>query len=589
MLRLRSNSRKAPRTHFCRPRFANVVLLAASLCFSLEAVAQSAADLSEASRNATRIQREQDERQRAELQQALENARRQGKIVVPPVPRVEVPPTPGCVQVREIRIDDAPHLTDATRRRIASVYAGHCLTLADIQQVLSDVVADYIVRGQIGARAYIRQQDASTGVLSILVVEGKLEKIILDDAGRASINIGTAFPGLVGKPVNLRDLEMGLEQVNRLASNRATLEMLPGLDPGGSVVSIRNDPTRRWRATASADNEGGESTGRKQASVGLGVDNPLGLNDFFNLTYRRAVPTDYARAGSVAKSLAYIVPYGYNTLTLGINDSSFVSTLHTAGGQDLRSNGDSRNRFVQADRVVYRDQTSRVNLSTTLTGKTANNYLAEQFLAASSRALAVWDIDAGWSQQWRGGVWSFQLGVSRGLDHFGALRDADGLPDSAPHAQFRKVRYGASFMQPLDIGDAQVSLSSSLTGQRGIDVLYGSEQFLVGGIYNVRGFVNTTLSGDDGFAIRNELAVRIPVEMPLAGRTLMRPYLGLDYGRIMRRGPDSQAGYLSGAALGVSVICGDINVDLFNAWPLGMSTGLKRESSRLYLQLRAVL
>lgn len=562
-----------------------------ALCLGLPsgAMAQTAADLSEASRNLSRIQREQEERQRAELQQARENAGRDGKIVVPPSSPVVVPSTAGCVQVREVRIENAPHLTNETRQRIDRTYAGRCLTLADVQQVLADVVADYIARGEIGARAYIRNQSGPAGVLSILVVEGKLEKILLDDDGSGSINIDTAFPDLVGRPVNLRDLEMGLEQASRLASNHVTLELLPGTEVGDSIVSIRNVPARRWRIMASADNEGGESTGRKQASIGLALDNPLGLNDFFNLTYRRTVPTDYARAGSVSKSLAYIVPYGYNTLTLGVSDSTYVSTLRTAGGQDLRANGDSRNRFVQVDRVVYRDQTSRVNVSTTVTGKSADNYLADQLLVTSSRALAVWDIDAGWSQQWGGGVWAFQLGMSRGLRHFGALRDADGLPHNAPHAQFRKLRYGVSLYQPLDTGPVRLSLSSSLTGQRGVDVLYGSEQILVGGLYSVRGFVNTTLSGDSGFFLRNDLAARFPLELPLVSQALVRPYIGLDYGRVHRRGPETQAGYLAGAALGLSFTSGDVSVDLFNAWPLRMSEGLKREGSRLYLQLRVAL
>lgn len=558
------------------------------LTCSTNVLAQSAAELSEASRNASRIQREQDERQRAELQQSLDNGRQPAQIAVPAQPTVPGRPGSGCVDVRVLRIDAAPALSDETRTRVGSAYTGRCLAVDDLQQLLSDIVADYIARGQVGARAYIREQDASTGTLTVLVVEGRLEQVVLDDGGRNSINLAGAFPGLAGKPLNLRDLEMGLEQVNRLPSNNATLELLPGREAGGSIVAIKNTPARRWRLTGSADNQGGESTGRKQAAISLGLDDPFGLNDFLNLTYRRAVPTDYARAGSVSRSLAYVVPYGYNTFTFGINDSLYVSTLNTAGGQQLRSNGDSDSRFVQAERVVYRDRNSRATVGTTLTRKDADNFLAEQFLATSSRTLAVWDVDAGLQQQWLGGVLSLQLGFSRGLHHFGALEDAPRLPGNAPHAQFRKLRYGASYFLPLALKGIDLNLSSSLSGQRGIDVLYGSEQVLVGGIYSVRGFVDTTISGDTGFVVRNDLATRFPFHLG-ARAALLRPYLGLDYGRVKRRSPDAPAGYLSGGALGVSLSSGDLYLDLFNAWPLGMSEGLRRESSRLYLQLRATL
>jgi hemolysin activation/secretion protein len=563
-------------------------LIVLALLGGADAAAQSAADLSEASRNATRVQREQEERQRAELQQSLGQPRA-GQISVPAVPQAGPSVAAGCVDVRALRIDDAPALSPETRARLRRTYTGRCLTLIDIQQVLADIVADYLARGQVGARAYIRSQDASSGTLAIFVVEGKLEKMILNDGGQGSIHLGTAFPGLAGKPVNLRDLEMGLEQVNRLASNHATMDMLPGLDAGDSIIAITNAPTRRWRVLGSADNQGGETTGRNQASVGVAVDNPLNLNDFLNVTYRRAVPTDYARIGSVSKNLSYIVPYGYNTFTLGASESLYISTLRTAGGVDLRSNGNSSNRFVQADRVVYRDQVRRVSVSTALTRRASQNYLAEQLLASSSRTLGIWDVDANLSQQWAGAVWSFNLGFSRGLARFGAATDAPDLPDGAPRAQFRKLRYGVSYYLPLNMASVDWSFSSSLSGQRGLDVLYGTEQFLVGGIYSVRGFVDTTLSGDTGFLVRNDLAARLPVTLLQGWPGVVRPYLGVDYGHVQRRGVDTQAGYLAGAALGVGLSSGAVSLDVFNAWPIGMSPGLRRDSSRLYVQLRATL
>lgn len=571
-----------------RPWCAALGLLAA-ICWTPGAHAQSAADLANGARNAERIQREQDERQRAQLQQELERARPRSELAAPAAAPVAASAATGCVAVRQIGIAGAPHLPAAARARIVQKYAGRCLTLADIQLLLADLVGDYIGRGQIAARAYVGQQDASQGSLEILVVEGQLEDIRIDDGGKHSIQIDTAFPGLLGQVLNLRDLEQGLDQINRLASNQATLQLLPGSTAGDSVVAISNEPGRRWRINLSADNEGSESTGRKQAGAGISVDNLLNLNDFLSLNYRRAVPTDYERQGSTSKNLAYVLPYGYNTYTLGASQSLYVSTLRTAGGLDLKSNGDSTSGFVQADRVVYRDQSSRANLSTTLTVKSSNNFLAEQLLAASSRKLAVWDLDASGSSHLWGAIVSGQLGYTRGLDRFGALRDADGLPGNAPKAQFRKLRYGASYLLPFAVGSTELSFSSSLSGQRGIDVLYGSEQMLVGGMYSVRGYVNTTLSGDTGFFVRNDLSARLPFALPGGRPAQLRPYLGFDYGRVAARGADTQSGYLAGAAAGLSLGVGSVFVDLFDAVPVGMSSGQKRESGRLYLQLRAAL
>ena len=72
------------------------------------------------------------------------------------------------------------------------------------------------------------------------MVEGKLSKIRVEDGGKNSISVGTIAPGLEGAPLNIRDLEQALDQANRLASNNATLEMLPGNTPGDSIVVLHN-------------------------------------------------------------------------------------------------------------------------------------------------------------------------------------------------------------------------------------------------------------------------------------------------------------------------------------------------------------
>jgi hemolysin activation/secretion protein len=61
------------------------------------------------------------------------------------------------------------------------------------------------------------------------VVEGKLSKIRVEDGAKQHFRVGTIALGLEGAPLNIRDLEQALDQANRLASNNATLEMLPGI------------------------------------------------------------------------------------------------------------------------------------------------------------------------------------------------------------------------------------------------------------------------------------------------------------------------------------------------------------------------
>lgn len=578
-----------------RRRAASGMLIGAmALAGAPAALAQNAADLAAAARNADRQQRAQEVRPQGDPPPRDgdgASARRPAQIVVTaPMPAAAAPAAaPGCIAIDRIAIGGAPHLSAAARARLAGAYAGRCLSLTDIEHLLADVVADYSARGQIAARAYVRQQDASTGRLEVLVVEGTLQRLDLDDDGAGSVAVDHVFPGLLGKPLNLRDLEQGLEQLNRLESNYATLDVQPGDQVGASVVAVHNQPLERVRLVLSADNLGDRSTGRNRVGLRVSVDNPFGVNDYFSFTQRRALPYGEGGTASSTGNALYELPYGYSTFSVGAGKSSYSGDLFTAGGQAVASRGDNTYLFGRAGRVLYRDQYRRANVATTLTVKNAKNYLDGQYLSVSSRKLAVWDNDASLSLRGRYGELWGQFGVSVGLDRFGARDDPPDLEAGAPRAQFRKLRYDAAYTLPFKLGRTDFMLTSDVSAQRGIDVLYGSEQLLVGGVYNVRGFGNGVFIGDSGFTVRNELSATLPLSWQGKRRGLLRPYVGLDYGRVFMRGPDSFGGYLSGVAAGVRMDVGAVSTELFAAQPLDMSRGAPRDGGRLYLQLRLYL
>ena len=84
------------------------------------------------------------------------------------------------------------------------------------------------------------------------MVEGRLESIELDSSA-AGVNLTTAFPFLKGKLLQLRDLEQGLDQINRLPSNRATMQLVPADEVGGTKVMIFNERGRPIGIRAGTD------------------------------------------------------------------------------------------------------------------------------------------------------------------------------------------------------------------------------------------------------------------------------------------------------------------------------------------------
>lgn len=67
-------------------------------------------------------------------------------------------------------------------------------------------------------------------VLHIAVLEGKLQQIRLE--GVPSRTLLMTFPGMEGKILNLRDIEQGMEQLNRVRQTPVEIEILPGSQQG---------------------------------------------------------------------------------------------------------------------------------------------------------------------------------------------------------------------------------------------------------------------------------------------------------------------------------------------------------------------
>jgi hemolysin activation/secretion protein len=538
-----------------------------------------------AARQADILQRQNQERIQRDIESALpaERAPASAEIAVPATPVGAVFDGKACHAIDQVAILNAPNLPASIQDGIAAAYNGRCLGAQQMEQILAEITKSYIDRGYVTTRAYLPTQNLASGTMQVLVIEGRVERVVLDDGALQSIHAPGVFPP-AGALLNLRDFEQGIDQVNRLASNDARLELRPGSKPGDTEVLIRNTPSRPYHAWLSADNHGTDSTGRNQLALAFTADRLLGLNELLLVTHRRSQPNDESRKASAADSLSVVIPFGYATASFSTSRSHYVSSVTTPGGASLRFHGTGRSDSMRIERVLYRDRDSRWTLAGSLTSKDTNNYLADEFLAVSSRKLTVLDIDAGVSAAVRGGVLTGSLGYARGIRLDGALRDPSDLPDAAPHAQFGKVRFGFSYLKPFRMHGLNAQLSTQFSAQLAQHVLYGSEQILIGGTYSVRGFRDSTLSGDHGWISRNELSVYPTLSLGTMTPPL-RLYAAIDAGGVKDRHSGLPQGRLAGATLGVSFSWKGTTIDLFHARPLSQPDSLRREPAQAWLQI----
>jgi hemolysin activation/secretion protein len=561
-------------------------ILAALLClaaFPAGARAQSADVINRANQQSERIQREQQQRQQEDIQRSEGN--RPQTTLVAPTPAVPKGHGAGCRVINRIVLRDTVHMSYAAGGEAVQPYVGKCLGVDEIEAILSALTKFYVDKGYATTRVYLPPQDLSQGTLLIAVVPGKVSALELDKDAKNISHLGNVFPGVVGEDLNLRDFEQGIDNLNRLSSNNASIDLQPGAAAGESVVVVRNEAGKRWHVNASVDNYGPRLTGRSQLGLTGSFDNLTGFNDFISFTKNRTFPLDDDDKQSNSGNLLFSIPFGYAMFTAGYLKSDYDSAIVTPGGASLHLSGDSRTYYGTAEYTFFRDQFGKASAHATLTNGETNSYLAHQKLSVSSRTLTVLQGGVSFSRPLLGGSFNAGADIARGLHILNALDDPDNLPKDAPRAQFTKYTLSAGYSHGFVAQGQNLSFSTQFSGQYSPDVLYGSEQFSVGGIYTVRGFYSEELANDNGFYIRNDLSLIRDLGSLRGLPVTIRPYVAFDIGAVGSHVDKSPSGALGGAAVGFGLNAGPVALDVYTGHPVFYPHEVENEKFNTFARL----
>lgn len=458
-------------------------LLAAALCLlPVLALAQTADPILE-------------EQRRAELERRTNTLGTFKEGGAPPDPGPAQAPGGPCFQINSLTVDGVTLLTPVELAAIVSGYVPRCMQGADIQAVMRALDAAYADRGHITSKTYIPPQNLAAGSLTLTMLEGTVEDVLLIDgvqqidSPRGRRQLATAFPQTKGRLFQLRDFEQGLDQMNRLASVEAILKLQPGTVAGGSYVIVQRVQSDRFRGYARMDNQGAAGTGRNKLSLDVEVDDLLGANDSWSMALGSTENTN-------SLSLSASVPYGYWTLSTDLSYSEYLTPLNA--GTELFGSSDSAG--LQASFVAQRNQRSTTALRFGLQTRRSDRYINGVHLTPQN--LTVISLGANHMRLSAQARNSFDLGFSFGITGLGASVDGPRIKEDEPHAQFSKVELGWQRQGALgSLG----TLVTDLRVQWSPDSLFGAEQLSLGSMSSVRGYDSAEASGDSGFYLRNDL------------------------------------------------------------------------------------
>ncbi|MBK4999776.1 ShlB/FhaC/HecB family hemolysin secretion/activation protein [Pseudomonas sp. S31] len=531
--------------------------------------------------------RERQNRLLEEQQQRLEQLKElPGKEAEPVVPAK--PSDSRCFQIDKIELAGAEALSATERQRLLEPYLGQCLGVVQLNALLKRITDLYIGKGLVTSRAYLPQQDLSSGHLRVIVVEGRLEGLRPADGSKLSAReLDMSFPGRSGDLLNLRQIEQMVDQLNRLPSNQAQMELTPGKAVGGSEVVVRNTPQKPWRVGLSRSNDGQRSTGEQQWGSSLEWDSPLGLADQLMLRGSHDAISDHQKTSRSAM-LYYNLPFGWWNLSYSYSQSEYRA-LGEGQGFTFKQTGDSQNHQLRLERVIHRDAMSKTSLNTGLGYLRTNNFIEDSKLTSSNRlSEAQFGINHG--RRIGNAFVNLDLGMQEGIGAFDAQREKqrDKNGERLPNARYRKYTATLSYLQPLQLWGESLLFSSMVTGQRSEDPLFSSQRMSLGSQSSIRGYKDQSLYGDSGYYWRNDLRWSRQVAWDWLRPTLTEYGLGLAYdvGAIRHdRYNSGQSGRLSSDAIELFARGKNLAASVTFAHSLERPSAIEKSEAPVYFRL----
>lgn len=487
------------------------------------------------------------------LQPAEENLSGTGKLITDETP---------CFAIQDISLvgEDAGHFQFALKKalRQSQFTPGMCLGGKAINQIMTLAQNAVIERGYTTTRILASPQDINSGQLQLSVIAGRVHAIRYNMDDSASKHVGrirhiqNEFPVRVGDILNLRALEQGLENLRRVPTAEADIQIVPAEEPNQSDIVISwSQRTIPLRLSFNIDDSGSHSTGRYQGGVTLSVDNPLGLSDLFYINYNHDLgskdsyfDSDGNRAGSGTHGYAlhYSVPFGNWQIAFNRNHYRYHQAI--AGyNENYDYSGNSDNTDLGLSRMLYRNSHRKIDVTAKVWKRESHNFINDAEIEVQQRHTAGWAVNLNHQEYIGNAVVNLGLGYKRGTGADNSLR--------APEEEFGEgtsrmkiITVDAGLLWPFTLGNQQLSYDSSFHGQWNKTPLITQDQLSIGGRYTVRGFDGeVTLMGERGWYWNNNL------NWQYKGRHQV--YLGLDVGHVSGPSTEMQLGKtLAGAVIG---------------------------------------
>ncbi len=426
---------------------------------------------------------------------------------VAPPPEIQAP-LGMTIQAQAFRFAGNTLLSAEQLTPVLADLVGRELDFAGLQRAIEAVATRYREAGWI-ARVYLPEQDISTGIVTLQVVEARYAGLRQEGAEptlvqRAQIEAWFQAAQAEGAFLNAEALDRTLLLVDDLPGVSVAGALTLGQGQGQTALVLQATDEPFIYGDVGMDNTGARSTGSQRSTANLNINSPGGRGELVSLNMLHTQGSDYGR-------VALTVPDGYNGLRLGVSASSM--SYRVVYGPDsitsLQVQGRSGSLGLDWSTPLLRTRMHNLYFSGGLESKAFASHNInssasdpKSFSDYESNSLRL-GLSGNRFDDWGGGgASSASAQVLWG--RLSSMRAHSQLDTIAPH--YSKLNYSVSRQQSLS---DKHSLYVSLSGQHATQMLDSSEKFYIGGAQTVRAYPTSELGGERGQVLNAEWRWRL--------------------------------------------------------------------------------
>ena len=416
---------------------------------------------------------------------------------------------PDTVFIRKFEIVGSTVFTPEELAAVLKPYTLRRLSFTEILAAQQAIDRLYLDNGYITSGTFIPPQKLQNGIVTIEVVEGKVEAINIQGLDRLNqgyvrsrLKIATKAPLNRDKLLNA----LQLLQLDPLIENLAA-ELTAGTRPGSSILELTLQEADHFDLVLSVDNYRAPSVGTDRRQVQLTHRNLLGFGDRINAAY---INTD---GSDSLNDLSYTLPVNPYNGTLNFRFSYTDSEIIEEPFDQFDIESENTTYEFTYRQPLLQKPTEDFSIGLTFSrNDSSSTFGGEPFqISRSTEPDGKTHISAlrffqEYTTRNATQVIALRSQFSLGIDVFDATINDGDVPDS----KFVAWRGQAQYLKLLS-PDITLLLRSDL--QFANKALVPTEQFSLGGALSVRGYRQDVLLGDNGLFNSAELRftiLRIP-------------------------------------------------------------------------------